>query len=78
ILEKEFDSFLSGWKDPMKDEYLLPDVISDTVKKGVACLRSIRSDETWFGVTYPEDKENVVRSIASKVDMGEYPKGLWH
>ena len=77
ILEKEFDTFLSDWKDPMKDEYLLPDVISDTIKKGIACLRSIRSDETWFGVTYPEDKEKVVSSIASMIDGGKYPRGLW-
>ena len=59
ILEKGFDEFLSNMKDPMKDEYLLPDVISETVGKGDAVLRSIRSEETWFGVTYPEDKEKV-------------------
>ena len=77
ILEKEFDSFLSNWNDPMKDEYLLPDVISDTVKAGTAVLRCIRSDETWVGVTYPDDKDKVVSALKDKVDRGEYPKGLW-
>ena len=78
ILEKGFDDFLSGWKDPMKDEYLLPDVISDTVNRGKATLRCIRSDETWFGVTYPDDKEKVVNALRDKVIRGEYPKGLWN
>ena len=78
ILEKEFDTFLDTWKDPMKDEYLLPDVISDTVKKGTSVLKCIRSDETWFGVTYPDDKEKVITSIASKVSEGKYPKDLWN
>ena len=77
ILEKGFDEFLSNMKDPMKDEYLLPDVISETVGKGDAVLRSIRSEETWFGVTYPEDKEKVVSSLKGKVEDGSYPKGLW-
>ena len=78
ILEKGFDTFLDTWKDPMKDEYLLPDVISDTVKKGTSVLKCIHSDETWFGVTYPDDKEKVVMSIASKVSEGKYPKNLWN
>jgi len=78
ILEKEFDTFLDTWKDPMKDEYLLPDVISDTVRKGTSVLKCIRSDETWFGVTYPDDKEKVIMSIASKVSEGKYPKDLWN
>ena len=78
ILEKEFDTFLDTWKDSMKDEYLLPDVISDTVRKGTSVLKCIRSDETWFGVTYPDDKEKVIMSIASKVSDGKYPKGLWN
>ena len=78
ILEKGFDTFLDTWKDPMKDEYLLPDVISDTVKKGTSVLKCIRSDETWFGVTYPDDKEKVIMSIASKVSGGKYPQGLWN
>ena len=78
MLEKGFDTFLDTWKDPMKDEYLLPDVISDTVKKGTSVLKCIRSDETWFGVTYPYDKEKVITSIASKVSDGKYPQGLWN
>ena len=78
MLEKGFDTFLDTWKDPMKDEYLLPDVISDTVRKGTSVLKCIRSDETWFGVTYPDDKEKVITSIASKVSDGKYPQGLWN
>ena len=78
MLEKGFDTFLDTWKDPMKDEYLLPDVISDTVRKGTSVLKCIRSDETWFGVTYPDDKEKVITSIASKVSEGKYPKDLWN
>ena len=77
ILEKGFDEFLSNMKDPMKDEYLLPDVISDTVKRGYAKLVCIQSKEDWFGITYPEDRDKVVSSIKGKVENGSYPKELW-
>lgn len=77
ILEKGFKDFLDGWKDPMKDEYLLPDIISGAVAEGKAALRCVETDETWFGVTYPDDKPSVVKSIRAKVEAGEYPENLW-
>lgn len=77
ILKDGFDSFLSSWKDPAKDEYLLPDIISGAVADGKAALRCVDTDECWFGVTYPDDKPAVVGALRSKIDKGEYPKDLW-
>ena len=77
VLEDGFREFLSGWKDPAKDEYLLPDIISKTVADGRAVLRCVTTDEKWIGVTYPEDKPSVVGSIRAKRDAKEYPEDLW-
>ena len=77
ILQKGFDDFLAGWKNPEKDEFLLPDIISGAVAEGKAALRCVETDEKWFGVTYPDDKPSVVSSIKSKVEAGDYPKDLW-
>ena len=76
-LEDGFERFLSGMKDPMKDEYLLPDIISETVSDGKAVLRCVDTDERWFGVTYLEDKAAVVDSVRQKIASGEYPEDLW-
>lgn len=78
ILEKGFDVFLGGMKDPMKDEYLLPDIISQAVADGLVDLRRVNTDEKWIGVTYPQDKETVVGSIREKILSGEYPDGIWN
>lgn len=78
VLAEGFDRFLAGMKDPAKDEYLLPDIISGTVADGKASLRCVDTDETWFGVTYPDDKPEVVDSIRSKISEGEYPPDLWN
>lgn len=78
ILEDEFDHFLSTMTDPLKDEFLLPDVISKAVGRGPVALKLIRSSEKWFGVTYPEDKQKVMESIAQKVGNGTYPENLWN
>ena len=77
ILQKGFDDFLAGWKNPEKDEFLLPDIISGAVAEGKAALRCVETDEKWFGVTYPDDKPSVVSSIKTMVSAGKYPGNLW-
>ena len=76
-LEDGFERFLSGLKDPMKDEYLLPDIISEAVSNGKAVLKCVNTDERWFGVTYPDDKAAVVEAIRKMVTSGRYPEDLW-
>jgi len=31
----------------------------------------------WFGVTYPEDRPDVVAKLQKLVDEGVYPSPLW-
>lgn len=76
-LEKGFGEFLSSMKDPMKDEYLLPDIISQAVSESRAVLKCVDTDEKWIGVTYQEDKPVVVASIKAKIDSCEYPENIW-
>lgn len=71
-LERGFDEFLDNMSDPMKDEYLLPNVISDLVSRGKASLRAVRSPEKWYGVTYPQDKDVVVLALKRMVDGDHY------
>jgi hypothetical protein len=37
----------------------------------------LSSDAVWFGVTYKEDKPDVVKKIQNLIDKGVYPKNLW-
>ena len=78
ILEDGFKEFLGGMKDPEKDEYLLPTVISEAVNAGKVELRCVETDERWMGVTYREDLPGVVESIRKKIDGKEYPEDLWN
>ena len=31
----------------------------------------------WYGITYREDKEEVVQNINKLINQGEYPNNLW-
>jgi hypothetical protein len=40
-------------------------------------VKVLRTPASWFGITYKEDKPQVVASILKLVADGEYPQKLW-
>ncbi len=77
-LETGFVSFLSGLgENELKKEYLLPTVVGELVKQDKAEVIVLRTADRWFGVTYKEDKETVVKSIRALIDQGDYPVKLF-
>lgn len=78
ILEKGFAEFLrdsSG--DPLKKEYLLPDLIDGLIREEKAKVDVLKTRDTWFGVTYQEDREHVVEAFRNLTVNGVYPEKLW-
>lgn len=77
-LEVGFTEFLSGISDiELKKEYLLPTKVGELVEEKKVEVNVLRTYDHWFGVTYKEDKDAVVRSISSLIDKGEYPVRLF-
>ena len=75
-MESGFIDFLrrSGQKD--KSEYLIPLVVNSIIQNG-STMKVLSSDAEWFGITYKEDRPQVVASIQGLVDRGIYPAKLW-
>lgn len=77
-LEKRFVDFLDNIGDnPLKAEYLIPDIINEQVKNGSVKAQILGTKSQWYGVTYREDKDSVVNAINKMVESGEYPDYLW-
>ena len=77
-LERGLGEFLNENQDNLeKCEYLIPEVIETLVKTNKASVKIVNTSAVWYGVTYKEDKENVVSSIKNLVKSGVYPEGLW-
>ena len=64
-------------KNPMKAEFLIPNIVGDLIKEGKATVDVLHSADKWFGVTYAEDKPVVMASIAKMKEDGIYPEQLW-
>lgn len=78
-LKKKFEVFLKEEiaKNPLKAEYFLPEVVGQLIKEDKARVRVLNSHDKWYGVTYKEDKEMVVKAISKLKESGLYPQNLW-
>ena len=72
-LVKRFPEWMAAHGDEPKAEWYLPGVVNDLVHEGAATVRVLPTTSRWFGVTYREDRQHVVDSIAALVAAGEYP-----
>ncbi|HTE30812.1 MAG TPA: sugar phosphate nucleotidyltransferase [Chryseolinea sp.] len=72
-----FEGFLKNNRDNLKSEFYIPIIVNEMVKHGLGKVKILTGSNTWFGVTYKEDKEEVSRRIRELVNAGEYPQDLW-
>ena len=63
--------------NPLKYEALLPNHVGVIVNNGQGKVKVLTSNDSWFGVTYKEDKPKVVAKIQALKDNGTYPDELF-
>lgn len=78
-LEKRFPAFLEEnlAANPLKCEFFLPSAVQQLMEEGKAEVAVLKSEDRWYGVTYKEDKETVMKAIADFKAQGIYPAKLW-
>lgn len=77
--EAYFKEFLADKKniENKKSEYFIPLMVNKLINDGTASVEVLDTTSSWFGVTYPEDRESVVTKIQSLVDESVYPSKLF-
>jgi hypothetical protein len=63
--------------NPMKCEHVIPTGIGTLVAQNKIKVHMLSSSDKWFGVTYKEDKPEVVARLQALKDNGTYPDVLW-
>jgi UTP-glucose-1-phosphate uridylyltransferase len=76
-LDRVFQEFLRTSGTELKSECFIPLTVGQLITEKHVTCKVLRSNSTWFGVTYKEDKEIVQGSIAALVEQGKYPQSLW-
>ena len=75
-LERRFPEWLAVNCAKEKSEWYIPFVVDELIKEDKAGCRVLPTESSWFGVTYREDKPQVMAAIRKLVDDGEYPGNL--
>ncbi len=76
-LEERWLRFLGNWnKEDIKAEYLLPKFVDDMLKEKRMSVKVLETNDSWFGVTYKEDKEIVVEAFRKLIEEGVYETPL--
>lgn len=76
ILKKGFPKFQANLREPDKEEYLLPIIADEMLNKGYT-YTVIPTADQWFGVTYKEDKEVVIKNFNKMIENGVYKAQLY-
>ena len=63
-------------ENPLKCEYLLPTLVADLIREGAADVCVLENTDKWYGVTYKEDKAEVVAAFKQLIADGVYPAGF--
>ena len=59
--------------NPLKCEYYLPSVVTAALQQGKAEVRVLTSTDKWHGITYREDKPELVAALQQMSAQGLYP-----
>lgn len=71
-IEGGFKVFLNERINEPKSEYYLPSVVSSLIESGEKSVKVLVAEDKWYGVTYKEDKQNVVDAVEKMVADGLY------
>lgn len=74
---KMFIDFVRDNRENPKAEFFIPLVADNLIKDGRAEFNILTSQDRWYGVTYREDRPEVVEAFQKLVDEGKYPSPLW-
>ena len=77
-LQTQFARFLGENGTDEKAEFFIPSVVAKLLGAGRARVKVLRTPNSWFGITYREDRSLVVEAIRRLIENGEYPPDLWN
>ncbi len=72
-----FAQFLKENAANLKAEYFIPLLVNKLIVDGTSSVKVLDTPSKWFGVTYADDRPEVVAKLKKLVDEGVYPSPLW-
>lgn len=80
LLEEGFKEFFDKevCQDPLKSEYFIPVFIDQLLEQGKMNVKVLRTDDTWYGMTYKEDVITVKERFNEMLENNFYSEELFN
>ena len=77
--EEYFKEFLADPKNisNLKAEFFIPLMVNKLINEKTSTVQVLDTTSKWFGVTYPEDRPDVVAKFQKLADDGVYPEKMF-
>ena len=75
--DDSFVTFLRENAGNLTAEFFIPLLVNELIQKGIATVRVLDTPSKWFGVTYADDRPEVVAKLKNLAESGLYPSPLW-
>ena len=75
-LEQHLIHFLKHHGKALTAEFYIPSFVDDLITQENATCTMLRTEASWFGVTYPGDKPFVQNHLQKLIESGAYPSPL--
>ena len=75
--QEAFKEFLTNYGQELKKEFYIPTLVNDMIVAGKATCKVLDTPAKWFGVTYAEDRPQVVMKLNDLIKKGVYPEKLF-
>lgn len=72
-----FVKFLTENKDNIKAEFFIPLLVNHLILNNTIAVKVLDTPSKWFGVTYADDRPDVVAKLNKLSEDGTYPTPLW-
>lgn len=78
-LEEGFKGFFENTvpNNPLKSEFLIPIYIGELLKEQKVAVKVLKTNDTWYGMTYKEDVVAVQESFKKLISVGAYREDLY-
>jgi hypothetical protein len=79
VMEKGFEEFFKTVvpANPEKCEFLIPTFVGELLEQGKVKVKVLKSNDTWYGMTYKEDVPVVKDSFKNMIETGKYKADLY-
>jgi len=75
--ERLWLAFLKENRQNLKSEFYIPKVANSLIQEDLGKIQILEGGKIWFGVTYSQDKEHVMKELKNLHSEGKYPAKLW-